>query len=117
MNTEQQRKSKEFIQKLTQKAWESEDFKNRLINNPVAALEEISGKDLSGLKSKKIVVSDQTNKETIYINIPAKPNINELELTEEQLEQVAGGFTPAFYVVGAGIGIGVTYLVDEYIAN
>ncbi|RZS99436.1 class IIb bacteriocin, lactobin A/cerein 7B family [Aquimarina brevivitae] len=116
MNLEKQEKGAEFLQSLTQKAWESEEFKNRLINDPVATIEEFTGKDLSDLKGKKVVVTDQTSEDVVYINLPAKPNMDELELTEEQLEQVAGGITPTVtYVAGVAVGVGVCWLVDEYI--
>jgi hypothetical protein len=46
-------------------------------------------------------VRDQTDESTVYINIPAKLNTEDVELNEEQLEVVAGGqanwgvFTPS----------------------
>ena len=103
---EQQEKGAELLRTLTMKAWESASFKEQLINNPVATIEQVTGKSLSFLGDKKIVVADQTNDSVIYINIAAQPKIDELELTEEQLELVAGGVTPA-YVAGVALGIGV----------
>lgn len=38
-----------------------------------------------------LVVSDQTDDSTIYINIPAEQKMEDVELNEEQLEAVAGG--------------------------
>jgi len=46
-------------------------------------------------------VRDQTDESTVYINIPTKPNTEDVELNEDQLEAVAGGkanwdvFTPS----------------------
>jgi hypothetical protein len=111
---EQQKKGAELLQTLVQKAWESTTFKEQLINNPVAAIEQVTGKDIKDLGDKKIIVEDQTDESVIYINIPAKISLSELELTEEQLEQIAGGITPAAYVAGAAIGLGVCWLVDRY---
>lgn len=34
---------------------------------------------------------DQTNIDVIYINIPPEPNLEDIELNEQQLEVVAGG--------------------------
>ncbi len=73
---------------LINKCWEDEAFKQELIDNPVQAIEKLSGKPFD-TKGKKILVTDQTNSDTIHINIPVNPN--DLELTEEQLEAVAGG--------------------------
>lgn len=115
--TEQREKGTEFISAFAQKAWDSKSFKEQLIKDPVTTIEKVTGKDLTNL-NKKIIVEDQTDESIIYLNLPAKVNLDELELTEEQLEQVAGGATIVLaYVAGTAIGIGVTWLVDEYIAN
>lgn len=110
---EQQEKGVELLRTLTMKAWESATFKEQLIKNPVATIEQVTGKDLSFLGDKKIVVQDQTDDSVIYINIPAQPKIDELELTEEQLELVAGGATPAAYAAGVVVAIGVCWLVSH----
>jgi len=36
-------------------------------------------------------VVDQTNAKVVYFNIPAEPDISNLELGEHELEMVAGG--------------------------
>lgn len=112
---EQQEKGVNLVQTLAQKAWENAEFKKQLIDNPVATIQEVTGKDLSDLKEKKIVVVDQTDEDIVYINIPAKPRLDELELTEEQLELIAGGATPVAvaYVAGVAVGVGVCWLVSK----
>lgn len=114
MNTsiEQQKKGAELLKTLTQKAWESASFKEQLVKNPTAAIEQVTGKTLSNLDGKRIVVEDQTDSSIIYLNIPAKLDLNELELTEEQLEMISGGVTPVAYVAGVALGIGVCAVVD-----
>lgn len=114
MNTsiEQQKKGAELLKTLTQKAWESASFKEQLVKNPTATIEQVTGKTLSNVDGKRIVVEDQTDSSVIYLNIPAKLDLNELELTEEQLEMISGGVTPAAYVAGVALGIGVCALVD-----
>jgi hypothetical protein len=113
---EQQEKGVELLKILAQKAWESTTFKEQLIKNPVAVIEQVTGKDLRNLNDKRIVIEDQTDESVIYLNIPAKVSLDELELTEEQLEQIAGGITPTVaYVAGCAIGIGVCWLVDRYL--
>ncbi|AUC16924.1 TOMM propeptide domain-containing protein [Tenacibaculum sp. SZ-18] len=84
-------KENQLFNQLVEKAWGDENFKNELIANPVDAIEKLTGKKLDLPEGKKIVVRDQTNESSVYINIPAKPNIEDLQLTEEQLEAVAGG--------------------------
>lgn len=105
----------ELHKQLVSKAWESATFKEQLVNNPNAAIAEYVGKT-DGEFETNIVVEDQTDTNTIYLNIPQRPNLNnlELELTEEQLEMVSGGdlscsvidfFDGVGYTVGAGLGM------------
>jgi len=80
-----------LYQEVVQKAWEDAEFKKELTANPLDAIEKLTGVRLNLPKGKTIVVRDQTDDSTVYINIPAKPNVDDLQLTEEQLEAVAGG--------------------------
>ncbi len=75
---------------VVQKAWDDADFKAALIANPIAAIEKLTGKKLNIPADKTLVVRDQTDETTVYINIPAKPTVD-VELNEEQLEAAAGG--------------------------
>jgi hypothetical protein len=111
MTLDQQTKGADLLKVLAQKAWENAAFKEQLINNPIKTIEGVMDKNLEGF-DKKFIVEDQTNENVIYFNIPAQPRMNDLELTEEELEQIAGGATPAVYVVGCIVGIGVCALVS-----
>jgi hypothetical protein len=75
---------------VVQKAWEDNSFKNELTANPVRAIEKLTGKKINLPAGKTLVVRDQTDESTVYINIPAKPEIN-VELNENQLDLAAGG--------------------------
>ncbi|WP_415328994.1 NHLP leader peptide family RiPP precursor [Chryseobacterium sp. MMS23-Vi53] len=80
---------------IVQKAWEDAEFKNELVKNPVATIEKFSGKKLNLPEGKRLVVRDQTDESVVYINLPASPkNSVDTELSEEQLEAVAGGIGP-----------------------
>ncbi|WP_257669655.1 NHLP leader peptide family RiPP precursor [Parapedobacter tibetensis] len=79
-----------LIQTIVNKAWEDEAFKQELVADPVAAIAKLTGKTIELPEGKKLVVRDQTIGSVIYINIPAKPELD-AELNEEQLEAVAGG--------------------------
>jgi hypothetical protein len=85
---------------IVQKAWDDADFKNQLIDNPVAAIETLTGKKVNLPVGKTLVVRDQTDESTVYINIPVKPNMD-VELNEAQLEAVSGGGTPSPFAWGA----------------
>ncbi len=91
---------------IVQKAWDDADFKKELTANPVEAIEKLTGKKMTLPAGKTLVVRDQTDESTVYINIPAKPEVN-AELNEEQLDLVAGG------VIGGIDGGGCTGPFDE----
>ena len=77
---------------IVQKAWEDGTFKQELLENPIAAIEKFTGKKMNLADGKTLVVRDQTDESTVYINIPATPKkMEDNELNEEQLEAVAGG--------------------------
>lgn len=75
---------------VVQKAWEDENFKKELVANPVEAIENLTGRKINLPEGKTLVVRDQTAEDTVYINIPAKPEMD-MELNEQELEAVAGG--------------------------
>lgn len=75
---------------IVQKAWESPEFKAELVAKPIHAIEKLTGKTMNLPADKKLVVRDQTDETTVFINIPAKP-ILDVELDDEQLDLAAGG--------------------------
>lgn len=46
---------------------------------------------LNDPKDKKTVVADQTESSTASVNLPVEPNIEDMELNEEQLDIISGG--------------------------
>lgn len=103
-------KEQKMYAEVVQKAWEDADFKKTLIANPVETIENFIGHRLVIPHGQTFVVKDQTDEATIYFNIPRQVNLDNLQLTEEQLESVAGGVTPAIVVtvglVAGGVCIG-----------
>ncbi len=83
-------KNQNVFPEIVKKAWEDVEFKKALIANPVEVIENFTGKKMNLPEGKTLIVRDQTDSSTVYINIPATPAVN-AELTEEQLEAVAGG--------------------------
>lgn len=99
---EVQNKGQELYQQLVQKAWDSANFKEQLINNPAAAIEEVTGRKTKFTENTEVVVEDQTDTNVIYLNIPRKFEVDDFELSEEELSIVAGGVTPGVIVaIGA----------------
>ena len=87
-------KDQKMYAEIVQKAWEDKSFKDELMTNPIAAIERLTGKKINLPPGKKMVVRDQTDESTVYINIPAMVDFDNKELNEEQLEAVAGGKSP-----------------------
>ncbi len=102
----------ESVLGIITKAWEDETFKKQLIASPVETIEKFTGKSFNVPDEKKIVIADQSQKDTIYINIPPKPNLEDIELTENQLETVAGGNIIEELVEGFGI---IKKVITEYL--
>ena len=116
--TENQKATKEVLTQVLTQAWSDEKFKNDFIANPEQAIHELTGKKLELKEGTKMIVVDQTEKNTFYFNIPAKLDMEDMELSEEQLELVAGGgwlgaavgailgapFGPVGVAVGAYVG-------------
>ena len=87
-------KSQKLHQTIVQSAWNDKNFKEELISNPVKAIEELTGEKINLPEGKTIIVNDQTDQSAVFINIPAEPTMENMELTEEQLEAIAGGGDP-----------------------
>jgi ABC-type bacteriocin/lantibiotic exporter with double-glycine peptidase domain len=80
-----------IIETVISKAWADISFRKELTVNPVEAIEKLTGVKVVLPEGKSLVVVDQTDKSKIYVNIPAEPEVESVELTEEQLEDIAGG--------------------------
>lgn len=78
-------------QQVINEAWENATFKKELLANPLEAIEKLTGQRVQLPEGKTLVVRDQTAEDTIYINIPVEQNLENVELSEQQLEEVAGG--------------------------
>jgi hypothetical protein len=76
---------------IVSKAWEDIDFRKSLVTDPITAIENLTGVKIILPEGKTLVVNDQTDKSKVYMNIPSKPDIEDIELTEQQLEIIAGG--------------------------
>ncbi|RKS95388.1 hypothetical protein BC952_1060 [Flavobacterium limicola] len=99
--TESQTVGLKVLNNLYQMSWESPEFKERFINNPSIIIEEIVGHKISS--DYRYHVEDQSDSSIIYLNIPPKNELDSLELSDEQLELVAGGDVIAATLIIGGI--------------
>ena len=73
--------------KVVAKAWSDEAFKARLLADPYAALNEAGVEVPAGVTAKVKVVENTSD--TVHLVLPPPPP--EGELTDEDLDKVAGG--------------------------
>jgi len=95
-NRNDQNTPEEFLSSLLTKAMEDRSFKSQLLTNPTSTIEEFKGEKLNVPEGKSIVVVDQSDPNVIFINIPRDAELQDMELTDEQLEMVAGGYRIPF---------------------
>lgn len=75
--TEEQRKGQRILFKIISEAWENESFKKALIDNPEETISNFLGQKIPF--NKKIIVTDQSNQDYLYINIPVKPHNKDVD--------------------------------------
>jgi hypothetical protein len=83
---------KSVTEKVVTEAWNNPAFKAALIENPEEAIRSLTGQQVKLPEGKdRMVVVDQTDPRAFYFNLPVQVDMDDVELTEEQLEVVAGG--------------------------
>ena len=89
--------TKTSLRNVVKKALEDKSFKEQLINNPREAISTLEPNSGISQEEREIVVVDQTDLSKIHINISNLSfallggELEDIELTEEELEMVAGG--------------------------
>lgn len=85
---------KEIIKKLVERSWSDSQFKAEFIADPVAVIEKETGEKIKVTNGRKIVVVDQSDSNTYYLNLSRyihNRGWSDSELSDAQLEAVAGG--------------------------
>lgn len=96
-NNQPEETRKDFEMKLIAKACTDEAFRQQLLSNPKAVVEQEFGEALpEGINVE--IIQEPAN--TLYIVLPAMPESND-ELNDEDLEAVAGGFAVTAVIYGA----------------
>jgi hypothetical protein len=93
--------------KIVKRCWEDEGFRNEFTADPAGAF--VRYLDVPAASLPRIVVHEETPG-SWHIVLPPRP-ANTKELSEQDLEKVAGGFTPTLVVVSitaASIGASIS---------
>lgn len=89
---------KALMREIIRRSISDASFKERLLANPRDIFEELDSSALLN-DNREVVVVDQTDTSKIFINLSLLSfklwggEIDEMELTEEELEMVAGGIS------------------------
>lgn len=89
-NVEEITKGKKLLELVKAKAQKDIEFREELIKYPKNTLEKIPGVRLKK-SSVNVVVENQMNPNFVYLNIPRKVDIDDYELTDDELESISGG--------------------------
>jgi Nitrile hydratase, alpha chain len=88
---------------LVEKCWKDPEFKKQILADPKGMLERHIGKKLPG--DLKIFVHEETA-EALHFSLPPSPT-NATELSDEDLEKVAGG-TELILVMPIALSVALT---------
>jgi len=89
---------KDIEAKIVALAWQDDDFRNKFVADPKGQFEERLGTKLPG--ALKMTVHEE-NENSLHFVIPTKPKAA-AELSDEELERVAGG-TDLITTIGVAV--------------
>jgi len=109
LSREEQSKGNDLLKELVSRAQENAAFKDALINNPEETIKSVNP-NIEIPEGMTIQVADQTSDSVIYINIPQQVNLDNIELTDEQMELVSGGIALISLSAAAIVGLGALFV-------
>lgn len=95
--------------RIIAKAWKDEAYKQELLTNPKATIEKEFDVELPEQINVKVLAEDSTS---LHFVLPMCPKLTEQELSEDELETIAGGTLSA--IITGGTGVVTAYLSGEF---
>ncbi|ACC81665.1 NHLP leader peptide family RiPP precursor [Nostoc punctiforme] len=100
MSEQQAQTRKDIESRIIAKAWKNEAFKQELLTNPKPIIEQEFGVELPAELNVSVYEENSTS---LYFVLPILPQIEGRELSEEELESVAGGFIGGLITIAVGV--------------
>lgn len=109
LSKEEQSKGSELLRELVIKAQDNASFKEQLITNPEGTIKGFHP-EVEIPQGMTIQVEDQSDDSNIYLNIPKQVNLDNIELSDEQMELVSGGIAVVTVSAAAIVGLGILFV-------
>lgn len=97
-----------LVTKLANHAKDNKSFKEKLIAEPHSTIDDYIGRK-GVFSSKTKIVVNEPNSDEVYLNIPRKVDLEDIELSDIELETISGGSDLITGIVIGIIAIGAGY--------
>lgn len=97
--------------KIIAKAWKNETFKQELLTNSKAVIEQEFGVQFPEAVNVQV---QEENPTSLYFVLPMSPQIEGQEISEEELDAVAGGGTPGALIT-VSIWVSAEIAIDKFL--
>ena len=105
---------RQIEEKIVALAWKDDDFREKFLADPKAQFEErLSTKLPEGL----VMTAHAEDENHLYFVIPAKPKVDLDELSDADLEKVAGGIDVAITVILGLTTAAITATTAEFVIS
>lgn len=86
------KKNTEILEQVIHECWNNSSFMDKLKSDPVNSIEELTGHKIElPIGAENILIVDQTDPDKIYVNIPIEPKLENMELTENEMDDISAG--------------------------
>lgn len=110
-NLESYIETSKLVTNIANHARDNQSFRAKLMSSPHATIDEYAGKEV--FSSNENIVITQPGEDEVYFFIPRKVDVDDLELSDLELEAVAGGSDFIAGVIVGGIAIGVGWAISK----